>query len=140
MDKPNNQTTQGVHHVGLTVPSLAQTLSFFENTLGFKKLGEKPDYPAAFVSDGTTMITLWQAKPSENAEPTSFDRHQNIGLHHLALSVKSKVALYKLHSELEGLSDVTIEFAPEAIGSGGAEHMMCLIPGGPRVEFRAEAE
>ena len=140
MEQANNRLTRGVHHVGLTIPSLGQTLSFFENTLGFKKVGEKPDYPAAFVSDGVIMVTLWQAKPHENSEPTGFNRHQNIGLHHLALSVASKSALYELHSRLRDTPDVTIEFAPEAIGNAGAEHMMCLIPGGPRVEFRAEAE
>ncbi|PCH62131.1 MAG: glyoxalase [Gammaproteobacteria bacterium] len=138
MNQSNTQITQGVHHVGLTIPSLAQTLSFFEDVLGFKKVGEKPDYPAAFISDGTTMLTLWQTKPK--GDVTSFDRHQNIGLHHLALSVTSKKALHDLHALLINTPDVTIEFAPEASGSAGVEHMMCLIPGGPRVEFRAEAE
>jgi len=54
-------TTQGVHHVGLTVPDLPGAVRFFIDTLGFAQIGEKPDYPAVFVSDGTTMITLWQA-------------------------------------------------------------------------------
>ncbi len=53
--------TQGIHHAGLTVPDLAATRTFFEEVLGFEARGEKPDYPAVFLSDGSVMITLWQA-------------------------------------------------------------------------------
>ena len=42
-----------------------------------------PDYPAVFVGDGLTRITLWQIKDPVTAAP--FDRRRNIGLHHLAL-------------------------------------------------------
>ena len=48
--------TLGVHHVGLTVPNVAETTEFFVATLRFRKVGEKPDYPAIFVSDGQTKI------------------------------------------------------------------------------------
>ena len=84
---PDTAITQGVHHLGLTVPDLKKTRSFFEDILGFKLVGERPDYPAAFVSDGTVMITLWQAKDPKNAR--SFDRSNAIGLHHVALPSKS---------------------------------------------------
>lgn len=44
--------TPGVHHVGLTVPDLAAARRFFVEELGYQQRGERPDYPAAFVSDG----------------------------------------------------------------------------------------
>ena len=127
--------TQGAHHVGLTVPDRAASTAFFLDTLGFSKVGEKPDYPATFVSDGTLMITLWQAANPAGAVP--FDRKNVIGLHHLALKVESSDALNALHGKLENCEGVEIEFAPEALGAAGTQHMMCSIPGGIRVEFIA---
>ncbi len=55
-EKVTTPLTQGVHHVGLTVPSLEETNVFFVETLGFKQVGEVPDYPATLVSDGTGGI------------------------------------------------------------------------------------
>ena len=51
--------TLGIHHLGLSVPDIKQTAAFFIDQLHFKQVGEKPDYPAIFVSDGTVMLTLW---------------------------------------------------------------------------------
>lgn len=127
--------TQGVHHVGLTVPSLNETKEFFMNVLGFKQVGEKPAYPAVFVSDGTIMITLWQATNPGLA--TKFDRHNNIGLHHIALAVPDIERLNALYQRLSEVETVTIEFIPEPLGGGPTQHMMCAIPGGVRVEFIA---
>ena len=59
--------TRGAHHIGLTVPDLARTRAFFLDTLGFAQVGEVPNYPAVFLTDGTTMITLWQAENPETA-------------------------------------------------------------------------
>ena len=129
--------TNGVHHVGLTVPDLDAATAFFTEALAFEQVGAKPDYPAVFVSDGTTMITLWQATDPEQAVP--FDRHRAIGLHHLALNLDGDEALHGLHRKLEGYTGVDIEFAPEPLGEGATKHMMCLIPGGIRMEFIASA-
>ena len=131
------KTTQGAHHIGLTVPDLANSESFFVDTLGFDKLGEVPDYPAVFLSDGATMITLWQAKDPASAQP--FDRTNNIGLHHFALTVADGVTLDEVHAELREHPDVDIEFAPEPLNGGPTQHLMCNIPGGIRVEFIAPA-
>ncbi|MCF7981685.1 MAG: VOC family protein [Pseudomonadales bacterium] len=127
--------TKGAHHIGLTVPDLKETRHFFIDTLGYQQLGEVPDYPAVFVSDGHTMITLWQAKDPSTAAP--FDRHNQIGLHHLALAVADRENLEQLHRRLVEHPGVVIEFAPESLGGGPAQHMMCAIPGGIRVEFIA---
>ena len=131
------KTTQGVHHIGLTVPNLTRSEDFFVNTLGYDKLGEVPDYPAVFLSDGDTMITLWQAKDPASAQP--FDRSNNIGLHHFALTVADGVSLDEVHAELSAQPDVDIEFAPEPLNGGPTQHLMCNIPGGIRVEFIAPA-
>ena len=129
--------TRGAHHVGLTVPNLAETQTFFVDTLGFDHLGELPDYPAVFLSDGTTMITLWQASDPANAIP--FDRKNNIGLHHFAMTVENGEALEALQRRLEQAEGVVIEFGAESLGGGPTRHMMCAIPGGIRMEFIAPA-
>jgi catechol 2,3-dioxygenase-like lactoylglutathione lyase family enzyme len=129
--------THGLHHLGLTVPDLAATKAFFVDTLGFRQVGEKPDYPAVFLSDGTTMITLWQAAAPASATP--FDRKANIGLHHFAMRVDGADALDALHTKLKATAGVDIEFAPEPLGGGPTRHMMCYIPGGIRMEFIATA-
>lgn len=133
--KTQKTWTNGAHHIGLTVPDLARTKAFFIDTLGFRQVGEKPDYPAAFVSDGTVMITLWQARDAATATP--FDRKNVIGLHHFALKVDGEGALDDLHATLAGTDGVEIEFAPESLGGGAVRHMMCTIPGGIRMEFIA---
>lgn len=136
MNTPTPRTL-GAHHIGLTVPDLAPALAFFTDGLGFAKVGERPAYPAAFVSDGRLMITLWQVKDPARAVP--FDRHHGIGLHHLALAVADAAALDTLHEDLRAREDVSIEFAPEPLGSGPMRHMMCGIPGNIRLELIAPA-
>ena len=132
-----NAVTQGAHHIGLTVPDLAKARAFFIDTLGFSLVGEVPDYPAAFLSDGAVMITLWQASNPEAA--VAFDRKNVIGLHHLAFKVDGADALDRLHGALTAAEDVAVEFAPEPLMGGPTKHMMCAIPGGIRVEFIAPA-
>jgi catechol 2,3-dioxygenase-like lactoylglutathione lyase family enzyme len=129
--------TQGLHHLGLTVPDLAATRDFFVDTLGFRQVGEVPDYPAVFLSDGATLLTLWRA--ADPARAVSFDRKANIGLHHFAMRVAGAAALDALHSKLKETAGVEIEFAPEPLGGGPTRHMMCFIPGGIRMEFIALA-
>jgi catechol 2,3-dioxygenase-like lactoylglutathione lyase family enzyme len=124
--------TRGVHHAGLTVPDLAATRRFFTDALGFQQVGEVADYPAAFLSDGSVMVTLWQAENPDSA--TGFDRRRNIGLHHLAFEVQD---LDAVHQRLASREDVELEFAPEHLGDGPTRHLMCAIPGGIRVEFIA---
>ncbi len=130
----NGAITQGAHHIGLTVPNLEQTRNFFVETLGYDQVGEVPDYPAVFLSDGNLMLTLWQATDPDNAVP--FDRKNVIGLHHLALTVDTG-SLDGLYERLQNTADVDVEFAPEPLGDLPVRHMMCNIPGGIRVEFLA---
>ncbi len=126
--------TRGVHHIGLTVPDLEQTRKFFLETLGYDQVGDVPDYPAVFLSDGTIMITLWQA--TDPASTVSFERKYVIGLHHLALTVDAD-AIDGLCDKLKDTAAVEIEFEPEPLGDLPVRHMMCSIPGGIRVEFLA---
>lgn len=132
----SKKITLGVHHVGLTVKNLDQARHFLVNTLQYQQVGEKPEYPAAILSDGRTLITLWQA--SDPTKAIEFDRKNVIGLHHLALAVDGDAALDSLYQELTNDSRVKIEFAPVLMGNGPRRHMMCNIPGGGiRVEFIA---
>ena len=115
--------TQGVHHVGLTVTGLDASCGFFTELLGWEKVGAKPDYPAVFVSDGSVMVTLWQARQTSTAKP--FDKNNNVGLHHLAIRVD---ALDSVYQKLMAAENVDIEFAPEPLREGPTIHMMCYEP------------
>lgn len=81
------------------------------------------------------MLTLWQTTDPNTATP--FDRKTNIGLHHLALKVDGLATLNAMHETLSKTGGVTIEFAPEPMGSGPIHHMMFYIPGGIRMELTA---
>ncbi len=125
--------TQGLSHLGLTVSKLEQTTLFFTETLGWKLAGEKPQYPAKFVTDGKLFVTLWQVTNLDSA--INFDRKNNVGLHHLALSVASKENLDLLYKRFQSVEDLVIEFAPELNGQGPTIHMMIREPSGNRIEF-----
>ena len=77
--------TCGFDHVGLSVRDLATSRKFFCDCLGWHVVGERPDYPAVFLSDGHCVLTLWEVAPPDMA--IAFDRCANVGLHHLALAV-----------------------------------------------------
>ena len=51
--------TTGAHHVGLAVPDLTAAVDFFCSALGYKEVGGNPAYPSVFVSDGSTLLTLF---------------------------------------------------------------------------------
>jgi catechol 2,3-dioxygenase-like lactoylglutathione lyase family enzyme len=126
--------TSGAHHVGLTVPDLDVAADFFCTALGFSEAGGNPTYPSKFVSDGTTLITLWQVSDPARAAP--FDRKTNIGLHHLALGVADEASLETVHARVKAHPGATTEFAPEPIREGSAtRHFICAMPGGIRIEF-----
>lgn len=128
----NDPLTRGVHHVGLTVTDLDASCGFFTELLGWEKVGGDADYPAVFVSDGTVRVTLWQAQQPSVAR--AFDKNNNVGLHHLAISVADLDSLHRIYQRLAAAS-VKIEFAPELLRGGPAMHMMCYEPGGVRIEF-----
>jgi catechol 2,3-dioxygenase-like lactoylglutathione lyase family enzyme len=128
--------TSGVHHVGLAVSDLEACRDFFCDVLGWKEVGRKPENPAAFVSDGSIMLTLWRV--ADPATATPFDRRKNIGLHHLALTVAdaSATALDEVYERVRKHPKVVIEFEPSPMHPGSAtRHFICSIPGGIRIEF-----
>lgn len=127
----NKSITKGVHHIGLTVSKLEVSASFFTSLLDWKEVRRNSEYPAIFVSDGSIMLTLWENKQQPIIK---FNKNQNIGLHHLALSVENEDDLIKVHEKLVD-KGIKIEFSPELLGQGPVKHMMCYEPSGIRVEF-----
>jgi len=129
-------TTLGVHHLGLTVSRLAESAAFFTQTLGWQEVRRVPEYPAIFVSDGTLMVTLWQASEPDavHASDHLFDYKKNVGLHHVAFRVASRAALDDVFVRVQA-SGARIEFSPEPLRDGPVMHMICYEPSGIRVEF-----
>ncbi|MBO6506657.1 MAG: VOC family protein [Kordiimonadaceae bacterium] len=125
--------TEGVNHIGLAVKDLEASAAFFTETLGWRQAGGDPEYPAIFVTDGNSFVTLWRVNNPETAVP--FNRRNNVGLHHLAFTVKSLKALHELHAKFLETEGVRIEFAPEFMGQGPTTHMMIREPSGNRLEF-----
>jgi catechol-2,3-dioxygenase len=58
-----------------------------------------------------------------------------VGLHHVASLVNSRDKLQDVYARAQQNDKVQIEFAPELLRQGPAQHMMCLEPSGIRVEF-----
>ena len=123
--------TTSIDHIGLTVGDLEKSVKFFGELLGWSVCGGDEAYPSCYLENGAAKITLWQAKTDT---PRSFDRHSNIGLHHLALSVASQEQLISLFGQVSEWPGVSVEFAPEPSGSGPKWHFMFTEPGGCRLE------
>ena len=133
-DPLSEPATRGVVHVGLAVQDLAAVRAFLIDALGYRLLGDNPDYPASFVTDGITMLTLWQV--ADPATATPFDRRRNIGLHHLALRVPGE-GLLALFDRVRDWPGLTVEFAPcrNRLDADGSHFMIAMPGGGIRVEL-----
>ena len=124
--------TLGIDHLGLTVPNLEPTVSFFRDCLGWKEVGGKPEYPSKFISDGTSVLTIWQAKTES---PVGFDRKTNVGLHHLAFKIQTEAELNSLFKRVKDWPGLRVECEPEFSGNGPKVHFFVNEPGGLRLEF-----
>lgn len=124
-------TTLNIHHLGLAVKDLDKTSAFFTEVLGYRIAREVPDYPARFVTNDHSFITLWQT----DSGATEFNRRANIGLHHFALRVGSEDELHELFQKAKGYNGVVVEFEPQLLGDGPAKHCMLYEPGGIRIEL-----
>jgi catechol 2,3-dioxygenase-like lactoylglutathione lyase family enzyme len=133
MESELNRGTYGVDHIGLSVRDLASSRSFFCDCLGWRVVGERRDYPAAFVSDGHCVVTLWQVESPSTA--IAFDRRANVGLHHLAIAVIDRAGLDALYQQVSGWPGVVVEFAPQPSGAGPRIHFIVREPSGVRIEF-----
>lgn len=119
-------------HIGLTVSNLEKSVDFFTQALKWSVFGGNDDYPSKYVTDGNTKLTLWEVK---SASPRPFDRHANVGLHHLAFAVADIDTLNALFAKVSVWPEVVVEFAPELSGKGPKWHFMIAEPGGCRLEF-----
>ena len=123
--------TAGIHHVGLAVADLEATVAFFTDCLAWSVVRDVPEYPARFVSDGTHLVTLWQSAGGA----AQFDRQRQIGLHHLAIAVRTQNDLLRLYQNAAQHMGVVVEFSPELLRGGPAMHCMLYEPGGIRIEL-----
>lgn len=131
----STKLTSGISHVGLAVSNLEASLTFFQ-ALGFTKVGGIDSYPSIFVSDGVSLVTLWQTK--ENSVP--FDRTKNVGLHHLAIKVPSLDALHKAYETVLTVEGVKSDFAPAPLTGTPWVHAMVFEPSGCRIELTYQPE
>lgn len=118
--------TKGVNHVGLSVTNLAATKGFFVDILEFEVL-KYVEGNHAFVTDGTTMITLWQTAEEEANVKTA-------GLHHLAFQVESFAVLRKIEERLKQ-KNFRLQFDGIGVQEGGFISLFCYGPSGIRIEF-----
>ncbi|MEP2103712.1 MAG: VOC family protein [Parasphingorhabdus sp.] len=138
-DAPQQEAaTLGLNHIGFAVTKLDDTVAFFVDILGWKPAGGRPEYPAKFVTNGKMFVTLWQV--TDPAKAVAFDRKQNVGLHHMAITVRDLPTLHDLHRKFVAHKDVTVEFAPEFLGDGPTTHMIIREPSGLRLEFIVPAD
>jgi catechol 2,3-dioxygenase-like lactoylglutathione lyase family enzyme len=117
----------------LSVRDLEGTHRFFCDCLGWHVVGERPEYPAAFVSEGHQIVTLWRVRAPQQA--VAFNRHTNVGPHHLALAVADREGLDTLYKRCANWPDIVVEFAPERSGKGPKIHFIVHEPSGIRIEF-----
>ena len=131
--------TSGISHVGLSVSNLEASCGFFQ-ALGFNQVGGVDSYPSIFLSDGSSLITLWQ---TEN-DATPFDRRKNVGLHHLAIKVSSKEALTEAYNTGGKMDSVRVTgegaFGPQALDGTSLTHAMVFEPSGNRIELTYHQE
>jgi len=141
MCPPNTETklTSGISHVGLSVSNLEKSFEFFK-ALGFNKVGGVDSYPSMFLSDGSSLLTIWQTEK----DATPFDRRKNVGLHHLAIKVSSKEALDSAYNAVSKIDGVRVNgegaFAPQALDGTPLTHAMLYEPSGNRIELTYHQE
>ncbi len=124
--------TLGIDHIGLSVYDLDKTVGFFVECLGWNVFGGQTAYPSIYVTDGNCKVTLWKI----NADKfNKFDRHLNVGLHHIALKVATRKNLDILFEAVANWAEVKVEFSPEFSGNGPKVHFMISEPCGNRIEF-----
>jgi lactoylglutathione lyase len=135
----SSSLTIGISHVGLSVRDLDASLKLFE-ALGYKKVGGVESYPSLFLSDGSSLLTIW--KTDDSAAP--FDRRKNVGLHHLALKVPSMEALNKAFDAVSKVDGVRVDgegaFGPQALDGMPLTHAIVFEPSGNRIELTYHKE
>ena len=86
--------------------------------------------PVPPFTQKTAIEKVRLAEDPTNA--TSFDRNNNIGLHHSALQTDN---LAGVAEALASRNDMTVEFAPEGLGDTPIRNIMVRVPGNIRLEL-----
>ncbi|MFQ5611875.1 MAG: VOC family protein [Anaerolineae bacterium] len=83
--------TGGVHHVTITVTDVERSRAFYEQILGFQKVGEFG--PRAIMFNGAMRLVL--TPPPDPAQAIRDDRfnENRVGLDHLSIAVESREEL-----------------------------------------------
>ena len=100
------ETSGGVHHIDITVGVLSRSIAFYDRVLpliGFRRSADVPEGPIWAGAD--LEIGLQSARSS-----AAHDRYSP-GLHHLAFTAPSRIAVDVLHERLLDLG-VTVLDAP----------------------------
>ncbi|WNC13168.1 VOC family protein [Brevibacillus brevis] len=120
--------THGVNHVGLSVTDLEASMDFFTEILEFERLQYEAGHHA-YVTDGVTMITLWQTAEREATVSVA-------GMHHLALSVPSVAVLRQIEERMKQRK-VRLQFGGIGVKGqeGGSIALFCYEPSGIRIEL-----
>ena len=125
--------TSGINHLGLTVLDIQQTADFFVRVLNWSQGDTDSSYPKTSVSDGKSRLTLWECKADH--PPLPFNRHANVGLHHLALQIDEHAVFIEAAEAVRSWPYGEIEFMPEPMGNGPRVQTKFVLDGGPRMEL-----
>jgi catechol 2,3-dioxygenase-like lactoylglutathione lyase family enzyme len=84
-------STQGVHHVTLTVADVARSVQFYSKLFNFQKVAEFG--PRAIMSNGSVLLVLTPPPDPSQALPNDRFNENRIGLDHVSFSVASMADL-----------------------------------------------
>ncbi|MBE7553350.1 MAG: VOC family protein [Anaerolineales bacterium] len=84
-------STQGVHHVTLTVADVARSLKFYSELFNFQKVTEFG--PKTIMSNGSLLLVLNPPPDPAQAIPNDRFNENRVGLDHVSFSVTSMADL-----------------------------------------------
>jgi lactoylglutathione lyase len=125
---PMNGWLRGVHHVGVHVSDMEQSIHFYVHVFGFRVVQRLTlgDEDLAFLEAGAARLELIAAH-------AAVERSTHAGaVDHFALEVQDLIAwLHRLRQHGVPLLDES----PVAVEELGASYLFCIGPDGERIEL-----